>query len=228
MAKPIRILIADDHPILRDGLRKLLEAERDFVVAGEARDGHEALNITRQLEPDMLLLDFTMPGAPCLEVLRSLTATPLATRTLLLTADIEPDEIVKALQLGARGVVMKDSASELLMKAIRVVMDGQYWIGRESVAGLVETFRTQMFESVDRRLGLTPRELEIVQTVTTGFTNREIAQRFSLSEETVKHHLTKIFSKLGVSNRLELALFAISQHLVEPLSETRPKAAPRD
>ena len=228
MAKPIRILIADDHPILRDGLRKLLEAERDFVVAGEARDGHEALHVTRQLEPDMLLLDFTMPGAPCLEVLRSLTATPLATRTLLLTADIEPDEIVKALQLGARGVVMKDSASELLMKAIRVVMDGQYWIGRESVAGLVETFRTQMFESVDRRLGLTPRELEIVQTVTTGFTNREIAQRFSLSEETVKHHLTKIFSKLGVSNRLELALFAISQHLVEPLSETRPKAAPRD
>jgi len=228
MAKPIRILIADDHPILRDGLRKLLEAERDFVVAGEARDGHEALHVTRQLEPDMLLLDFTMPGAPCLEVLRSLTATPLATRTLLLTADIEPDEIVKALQLGARGVVMKDSASELLMKAIRVVMDGQYWIGRESVAGLVETFRTQMFESVDRRLGLTPRELEIVQTVTTGFTNKEIAQRFSLSEETVKHHLTKIFSKLGVSNRLELALFAISQHLVEPLSETRPKAAPRD
>ena len=228
MAKPIRILIADDHPILRDGLRKLLEAERDFVVAGEARDGHEALNITRQLEPDMLLLDFTMPGAPCLEVLRSLTATPLPTRTLLLTADIEPDEIVKALQLGARGVVMKDSASELLMKAIRVVMDGQYWIGRESVAGLVETFRTQMFESVDRRLGLTPRELEIVQTVTTGFTNKEIAQRFTLSEETVKHHLTKIFSKLGVSNRLELALFAISQRLVEPLSETRPKAAPRD
>jgi len=228
MAKPIRILIADDHPILRDGLRKLLEAERDFVVAGEARDGHEALNIPRQLEPDMLLLDFTMPGAPCLEVLRSLTATPLPTRTLLLTANIEPDDIVKALQLGARGVVMKDSASELLMKAIRVVMDGQYWIGRESVAGLVETFRTQMFESVDRRLGLTPRELEIVQTVTTGFTNKEIAQRFSLSEETVKHHLTKIFSKLGVSNRLELALFAISQRLVEPLSETRPKAAPRD
>jgi DNA-binding NarL/FixJ family response regulator len=85
-----------------------------------------------------------------------------------------------------------------------------------------------MFDNVDRRLGLTPRELEIVTTVTTGFTNKEIAQRFSLSEETVKHHLTKIFSKLGVSNRLELALFAISQHLVEPLLETRPKAPPRD
>jgi len=228
MDKPIRILIADDHPIMRDGLRRLLEAERDFVVAGEARDGHEAVTVTRQLEPDLLLLDFLMPGAPCLEVLRTLTATPLSTRTLLLTANIEPDEIVKALQLGARGVVMKDAASELLMKAIRVVMEGQYWIGRESVAGLVETFRSHMCESVDRRLGLTPRELEIVTTVTAGFTNKEIAQRFSLSEETVKHHLTRIFSKLGVSNRLELALFAISQHLVEPLSETRPKVPPRD
>jgi DNA-binding NarL/FixJ family response regulator len=228
MDKPIRILIADDHPILRDGLRKLLEAERDFVVAGEARDGHEAVSITRQLEPDLLLLDFMMPGAPCLEVLRTLMATPLPTRTLLLTASIGPDEIVKALQLGARGVVMKDAASELLMKAIRVVMEGQYWIGRDSVTGLVETFRSRMFDNGDRRLGLTPRELEIVTTVTGGCTNKEIAQRFSLSEETVKHHLTKIFSKLGVSNRLELALFAISQHLVEPSSQTRPRVPPRD
>jgi two-component system nitrate/nitrite response regulator NarL len=228
MGKPIRILIADDHPILRDGLRKLLEAEQDFVVAGEACDGHEALQVTRQLEPDMLLLDFVMPGVPCLEVLRCLTASALPTRTLLLTASIEPDEIVKALQLGARGVVMKDSASQLLMKAIRMVMSGQYWIGRESVTGLVDTFRAQMFESEERRFGLTARELEIVTTVTTGLTNKEIAQRFTLSEETVKHHLTKIYSKLGVSNRLELALFAISQHLVEPLSETRPKNGGRD
>ena len=228
MDKPIRILIADDHPILRDGLRNLLEAERDFIVAGEACNGHEALQITRQLEPDMLLLDLVMPGVPCFEVLRSLTATSLPTRTILLTASIEPDEIVKALQLGARGVVMKDSASQLLMKAIRLVMAGQYWIGREGVAGLVETFRTQMFDAVERRFDLTARELEIVTTVTTGFSNKEIAKRFSLSEETVKHHLTKIYSKLGVSNRLELALFAISQHLVEPLSETRPKTRGRD
>jgi DNA-binding NarL/FixJ family response regulator len=226
--KPIRILIADDHPILREGLRKLLEAERDFVVAGEACDGQEALDITRQLEPDMLLLDLVMPGVPYLEVLRSLSASALPTRALLLTASIAPDEIVKALQLGARGVVMKDSASQLLMKAIRMVMSGQYWIGRESVSGLVDTFRAQMFENVDRRFGLTPRELEVVTAVTAGFTNKEIAQRFSLSEETVKHHLTKIFSKIGVSNRLELALFAVSQRLVEPLSESKTKSSTRD
>jgi two-component system nitrate/nitrite response regulator NarL len=222
--KPITIVIADDHPILRDGLRKLLEAEGDFVVAGEACDGHEALAIARQLEPDMLLLDLVMPGVPYLEVLRALSASGLPTRALLLTASIAPDEIVKALQLGARGVVLKDSASQLLMKAIRMVMSGQYWIGRESVSGLVDTFRAQMFESSDRRFGLTARELEIVTAVTAGYTNREIAQRFTLSEETVKHHLTKIFSKAGVSNRLELALLAVSQRLVEPLSETKTKA----
>jgi two-component system nitrate/nitrite response regulator NarL len=228
MDKSIRILIADDHPILREGLRKLLEAEDDFVVAGEASTGDEALQITRELEPDMLLLDLMMPGVPCLEVLRSLTASAVPTRTLLLTASIEPDDFVKALQLGARGVVMKDAASQLLMKAIRKVMDGQYWIGREGVAGLVDTFKSQMFDAKERRFGLTPRELAIVATVTTGLTNREIAQRFSISEETVKHHLTKIFSKVNVSNRLELALFAVSQRLVEPLSETRTKATTRD
>jgi two-component system nitrate/nitrite response regulator NarL len=223
MDRPIRILIADDHPIMRDGLRKLLEAEEDFVVAGEASNGHEALQTVQQLEPDLLLLDLLMPGVPYLEVLRSLHASTLATRTLLLTASIQPDDLVKALQLGARGVVMKDAATQMLMKAIRKVMSGEYWIGRDGVAGLVDTFRAIMAEPPDRRFGLTARELEIVATVTGGLTNREIAQRFSLSEETVKHHLTKVFGKLGVSNRLELALFAINHHLIEPLPASKPK-----
>jgi two-component system, NarL family, nitrate/nitrite response regulator NarL len=226
MDSPIRILIADDHPILREGLRKLLEIEPDFVVAGEACDGHEAVERARQLRPDLLLLDLMMPGVPGLEVLRSLAAYVLPTRTILLTASIESNEIVKALQLGARGVVMKDSASQLLMKAIRTVMAGQYWIGRESVTGLVETLRGQMFDRVEGRLGLTRRELEIIAIVTAGYTNKEIAGRLSLSEETVKHHLTKIFRKVNVSNRLELALLAVSQRLVEPLAETRPEAEP--
>lgn len=112
-------------------------------------------------------------------------------------------------------MVLKDSASQLLMKAIRVVVAGQYWIGRESVSGLVETLRAQMFNTVEPKFGLTSRELDIVTTVAAGYSNKEIARRFSLSEETVKHHLTKIFDKLGVSNRLELALFAISQQLVK-------------
>ena len=210
-----KVVIADDHPILRDGLRKLLEAEQDFAVVGEAVDGHGAVEVTRRVEPNILLLDLAMPGLPGLEVLRALNGVALATRTILLTANIERDEVVKALQLGARGLVMKDSASELLMKAMRMVMAGQYWIGRESVSGLVETLRTQMFASSEPKFGLTPRELEIVAAVSAGYSNKEMAQRFSLSQETVKHHLTRIYSKLHVTNRLELALFAIAQHLVE-------------
>jgi len=215
MDKPIQVVIADDHPILLEGLRKLLEAESDILVVGQAFNGHEALEVTRRTEPSILLLDLAMPGLPGLEVLRALSGSSLPTRTILLTASIDRDDIVKALQLGARGLVLKESASQLLMKAMRIVMAGEYWIGRDSVSGLVETLRTQMFSPVEPKFGLTPRELEIVSSVTAGYSNREIAQRFSLSQETVKHHLTKIFSKLGVTNRLELALFAISQHLVE-------------
>jgi len=221
--EPIRILIADEQRMLRDGLRKLLEAEPDFIVAGEASNGHETLESTKRLEPDMLLLDWVMPGVPYDELLRSLAASALPTRALLLTASIEPRDVVTALQLGARGVVMKDSASDLLMKAIRKVMDGQYWIGRDSVATLVDMVRGHATDRAERRFGLTPRELEVVATVTAGFTNKEVAYRFSISEETVKHHLTKIYSKLAVSNRLELALFAISQGLVKPVAEPEPR-----
>jgi DNA-binding NarL/FixJ family response regulator len=225
MDKQTRILIADDHAILRDGLRKLLESESDFVVAGEASNGHEALAAARQLEPDVMLLDPGMPGAPYLDVLRGVTTSALPTRPLLLTASIEPDEIVKALQAGARGVVLKEAASQVLMKAIRTVLAGEYWIARDNVRSLVETVRARPADPLERRFGLTPREREIVMTVATGLTNREIAQRFSLSEETVKHHLTKIFHKLGVANRLELALFAISEHLVDSGAQVRPKLA---
>ncbi|MCU1381414.1 MAG: two component transcriptional regulator, LuxR family [Acidobacteria bacterium] len=222
--KLVRIVIADDHPILRDGLRKLLEAEPDFIVVGEACDGHEAVERVKQLEPDVLLLDLLMPGASYLEVLRAVAESPGPTRPLLLTASIEPDEIVKALEAGARGIVLKDVASQLLMKAIRTVTAGEYWVARESVGSLVGTFRTRSAPA-DRHFGLTRRELEIVTTVATGLTNKDIARRFSLSEETVKHHLTKIFAKLGVANRVELALFAISEQLVALAAPTRSRPA---
>jgi DNA-binding NarL/FixJ family response regulator len=220
MEHPIRLLIADDHPIVRDGIRKLLEAECDFVVVGEAASGHEAVESTRRLAPDLLLLDLMMPGVPFLDVIRILAEDAPATRTLLLTASIEPGELVQAIQLGARGVVMKESATELLMKAIRLVIAGQYWIGREGVTKLVDSLRTPKDAPFERPYGLTARELEIVKGVTRGWTNKEIAQRLTLSEETVKHHLTKIFSKLAVSNRLELSFFALSQQIVETAQKT--------
>src|SRR5918911_342569 len=215
MDKAIQVVIADDHAILRDGLRKLLEAEQGFEVVGEAYNGQEAVEVTRRVEPNILLLDLAMPGLPGLEVLRELSDKALPTRTIILTANIERDEVVKALQLGARGLVMKESATELLMKAMRTVMAGQYWVGRESVSELIDTLRSRPAATNDPKFGLTARELEIVSLVTAGFSNREIAKKCELSQETVKHHLTRIFAKLGVSNRLELALFAITQHLVD-------------
>jgi DNA-binding NarL/FixJ family response regulator len=142
-----------------------------------------------------------------------------STRIVLLTAAAEPADIVTALQLGAQAVVLKESASVVLYQCIQTVMNGQYWVGRKAVRDLVTTLRELSASSSAspsrRHFGLTPREREIIGTILEGLSNAEIAARFSISEKTVKHHLTNIFDKLGVSNRLELALFAL-HHRVEP------------
>jgi DNA-binding NarL/FixJ family response regulator len=216
-SQTVRIVIADDHPIFRDGLRRLLETEADLKVIGEACDGAEAVKLARQLKPDILLLDLAMPRHPGLEALRELSNGSDGVRVILLTAAAEKNQIVEALQLGARGVVLKDSATQLLLKSIHTVMSGEYWVGRESVSNLVQYLRTLVQssgeEAKQRKFGLTPRELEIVSAVVAGYSNKEIAEYFKISEDTVKHHLSNIFDKLGVSTRLELALFAVNQSL---------------
>lgn len=217
-AAPIRILIADDHLLFRAGLRRLLEAEPGFAVVGEATDGEETVRRVRELAPDILLLDLAMPGVPGLEALRQLDECASPVRTILLTAAIDKEEMVKALQLGARGVVMKESAIDLLFRAIRSVSAGEYWVGRERVSDLVKTLRATVAPAATERkktFGLTPRELEITATIAAGYSNKEVAQKLTISEDTVKHHLSNIFDKTGVSSRLELALFAVNHQLDE-------------
>jgi DNA-binding NarL/FixJ family response regulator len=215
--QPVRILIADDHPIFRDGLKRLLESEGEFKVIGEACDGVEAVTMARQLIPEIMLLDLAMPRRQGLETLRELASDARSVRVILLTAAAEKEQIVEALQLGARGVVLKDSATQILLKSIRAVMNGEYWVGRESVSNLVQYLKTLVTPPSAfpqrNKYRLTPRELEIIAAVVAGFANKEIAQYFKISEDTVKHHLSNIFDKVGVSSRLELALFAVNQSL---------------
>ncbi|HEX3985489.1 MAG TPA: response regulator transcription factor [Acidobacteriaceae bacterium] len=222
LPSPIRILIADDHPLFRDGLRRLLQSEPGFEVVGEASDGDELLAVIRKAKPDILLLDLSMPRRDGMAVLRELGAAKIPVRTLLLTAAIDQPQIVQALRLGAYGIILKESTTQRLFDSIRCVMAGQYWIGRESVTDLVKALRSAGSPADGalrgRDFGLTPRELEIVTLVVAGYSNPDIAQRCSISEQTVKHHVSNIFDKLGVSNRLELALFAVNHRLTAPAS----------
>jgi two-component system, NarL family, nitrate/nitrite response regulator NarL len=219
--QPIRVLIADDHPVFRQGLLSIFRNEKEFKIIGEATDGRQALELTQKLSPDILLLDLVMPHLTGLETLRELSGSSAPVRTIVLTASIEKEQVAQALQLGARGILLKDASTDILLKGIRTVMSGQFWVGQDKVTDLVEILRSYMPASDEpkaarKTFGLTARELDVVTAIVSGFTNREIAQKFSISEQTVKHHLRNIFDKVGVSNRLELALFAINHQLVSP------------
>ena len=218
-SRPITVVIADDHPLFREALRKLLEGDPGVRVVGDAGNGRDAIRLVHELKPEILLLDLVMPDTPGLTVLRELSEMGTPVKTLLLTAELGDLDVGHALQLGARGIVMKHTTTELLFKSIRSVVAGQYWVGRECVAGLVETIRERALPAgaVPRQptFGLTPRQLDIVSAIVSGSTNQDIAQQFKISSNTVKYHLTNMFEKLGVSNRIELARFAV-QHRLDP------------
>jgi DNA-binding NarL/FixJ family response regulator len=212
----VRIVIADEHPIFRDGLRRLLETDESLHIVGEAAVGSAAVALVRDLQPDILLLGPARPGGPASETLRQLADQGLAVRTIMLVTAIDTTEVTNALQFGACGILSKDSAADVLFESIESVMAGFHWVGDERASDIAASVRrfaaarrqTQMF-------GLTRREQEIVRAVIDGDTNKEVARRLSISENTVKRHLMHIFNKVGASSRVELALFAAHHRLLD-------------
>jgi len=216
----IRVLLADDHEIFRDGLRKLLSLEDDFEIVGEANDGREVLDIIQEMEPDVLLLDLRMPNLDGLSTLQAMQQTGKRTRVIILTASEDKNEFVQAMKLGCSGIVLKQTAPELIVKSIRKVNAGEIWLDSHTTAAVMRQFATAAEAAgangsgkTRERSPLSTREREIVQLVAQGYKNKEMAEKMFISEQTVKNHLHNIFDKLGVSDRLELALYAIHKGL---------------
>jgi len=213
-----RILIADEHPIFRDGLRRLIESQRGLSVIGESSVGAEVVRMARELKPDILLLDLGLPRRSGFQILNDLSGLTAPVRTLVMVAAVEEGPILEAFYLGAHGIVLKGSPRDVLLKSIRSVIAGQYWLDNDSVPIIIEALR-KSFPSwkggtSEKDYGLTPRELKIVEKIANGSSNKEMGEEFSISERTVKHHLTNVFNKLGISSRLELAVFALEHGLV--------------
>src|SRR5947208_3370815 len=219
----IRIVVADDHPIFRDGLCRLLALEEDFEVVAQAQDGRQVLDVIQQHERDILLLDLQMPGLDGLATLQRLQAARNKTRVIVLTASDDKNEFVQAMKLGTSGIVLKQTATDLLIKSIRKVHAGEIWLDSHTTAAVIRQFVADDSPPPPppmaapprerERSPLSQREREIVALVAQGFKNKEMAEKMFISEQTVKNHLHNIFDKLGVSDRLELALYAIHNNL---------------
>ena len=210
---PIRVVLADDHPIVLDGLENLFRLEPDFEVVARCVTGAETLAAVRVHSPDVLILDVYMPGNEGLTVLRELHREKSPTRVVLLAAVLEEEEVVEALRLGVRGMVLKELAPQMVIQCVRKVHAGEQWLEKHALSRAVDILLQR--EAGEREAGvLTPREIEMVGMVARGLRNKEMSEQLAISEGTVKIHLHHIYRKLNVENRVELLLYAQAKKLV--------------
>mgnify|MGYP000959239777 CR=1 FL=1 len=218
---PIKLLIADDHALLRQGIKNVLELEPDLQVVGEAATGPETIKLSAALKPDVVLLDINMPQASGLEVTRAIRANQPDVKILILTIHDDENYIIDVLKAGAAGYLLKDIEPGMLVKAIRTVYEGESFIYPTLAKRLLGEFRrsaerkSEAAEAMQRlREHLTYREIEVLQLISQGLSNAEVAGKLYLSEKTVKNHLTNIFRKLNVSDRTQAVLYAIKHKIV--------------
>lgn len=205
---PIRIIIADDHPVVRRGLIQFIADEEELEVVAECADGESALEAVARHAPDVLIVDLQMPRLNGMEVLRRLSGMPAPPATVLLAGNISDDEVVEAMRMGAKGVVLKEMAPSLLVACIRKVATGATWLEKEAVGRALEKMLRQEQSIQKVREVLTPREIDIVRMVASGLGNREIGEKLFISEGTVKTHLHSVYEKLGLKGRVQVANYA--------------------
>jgi DNA-binding NarL/FixJ family response regulator len=210
----IRLVLADDHPIVLDGLETLFRLEPDFEVAARCVNGEETVVAVRRHRPDVLVLDIHMPRKDGLAVLRDLQHDKLPTKVVLLAAVLEEDEVLEAMRLGVRGMVLKELAPQMVVQCVRKVHAGEQWLEKHAVSRVMDSLLRREAGEREAANVLTPREIEMVGMVARGLRNKEMSKRLAISEGTVKIHLHHIYRKLKVENRVELILYAQSKRLV--------------
>jgi len=213
----LRVLVVEDHAVVRAGLKMLIESRSGMVVVGEARTAAEAIDLAGRAHPDVVLLDLDLGDHSGLDFIGHIQAAAGGCKILVLTGSRSSDTYQEAVRRGARGVVVKDNAADTLLRALEKVHAGELWLDRASTAKLVTSMSSGGQDADTRKIqSLTAREREVVALVARGFKNQEIAERLGISEITVRHHLTSVFGKVEVADRLALALYAFQHRLAEP------------
>lgn len=203
----INIVVADDHPVVRQGIIQIIELESDIKVIGQASNGEEAVNVARELKPDIILMDINMPILNGIQAMQKLKDEGLNYKVIVLTIHTEKEYLMKTVQLGASGYVLKDSEAKVLIDAIRKVYNGGTYIPSDLATELIKGYNTQSHKNNDDEL--TDREIEVIKAIAEGMSNKEIASVLYISEKTVKNHISNIFRKLEINDRTQAAIYAI-------------------